>query len=83
MTKYQKKDFMILPEKRLYDISQKVNISLNDLLNISQIFPKPVFTKNEIKINDTLLEQVINEALKFGLDINSYLEHLIIQDLKK
>lgn len=38
---------------------------------------------NEIKINDTLLEQAKNEASKFGLDINSYIEHLIIQDLKK
>ncbi len=39
--------------------------------------------KNEIKINDILLEQAKNEASKFGLDINSYIEHLIIQDLKK
>lgn len=39
--------------------------------------------KNEIKINDTLLEQAKNEASKFGLDISGYLEHLIIQDLKK
>ncbi|MDN5112961.1 helix-turn-helix domain-containing protein [Aliarcobacter butzleri] len=38
---------------------------------------------NEIEINDTLLEQAKNEASKFGLDINSYIEHLIIQDLKK
>lgn len=39
--------------------------------------------KNEIKINDTLLEQAKNEASKFGLELNSYIEHLIIQDLKK
>ncbi|WP_323585413.1 hypothetical protein [Aliarcobacter butzleri] len=39
--------------------------------------------KNEIKINDILLKQAKNEASKFGLDINSYIEHLIIQDLKE
>ena len=38
---------------------------------------------NLIKINDTLLEKAKDEASRFGLNINSYLEHLIIQDLKK
>ncbi len=38
--------------------------------------------KNEIKINDTLLEKAQFEASKFGLNINSYIEHLIVQDLK-
>lgn len=39
-------------------------------------------TKDEIKINSILLEQAKNEASKFGLDLNSYIEHLIIQDIK-
>ena len=39
--------------------------------------------EENIIINSVLLEQAKNEASKFGLDINSYLEHLIIQDLKK
>ena len=72
-----------IPKKRLLEFSQKLNIPLNDLFDISKIVSKPVFTKNEIKINDILLEQAKNEASKFGLDINSYIEHLIIQDLKK
>lgn len=36
-----------------------------------------------IGVLDTLLEKAKNEAFKYGLDVNSYLEHLIIQDLKK
>ncbi|OCL85987.1 hypothetical protein AAX26_01636 [Aliarcobacter thereius] len=36
-----------------------------------------------IKINKVLLEKAEIEASKFGLDINSYIEYLIIQDLKK
>lgn len=40
-------------------------------------------TEDNIIINSVLLEKAKNEASKFGLDINSYLEHLIIQDLKK
>lgn len=44
---------------------------------------KQQINKNEIKINDTLLEQVKDKASKFGLDLNSYIEHLIVQDLKK
>ena len=39
--------------------------------------------EENIIINSVLLEQAKNEASKFGLNINSYLEHLIIQDLKK
>jgi len=44
---------------------------------------KDVKIEENIIINSVLLEQAKNEASKFGLDINSYLEHLIIQDLKK
>lgn len=40
-------------------------------------------SEENIIINSVLLEQAKNEASKFGLDINSYIEHLIIQDLKK
>ncbi|QKF77275.1 hypothetical protein [Arcobacter defluvii] len=46
-------------------------------------FNKQQINKNEIKINDTLLEQVKDKASKFGLELNSYIEYLIIQDLKK
>ena len=44
---------------------------------------KNIKIEENIIINSVLLEQAKNEAFKFGLDINSYLEHLIIQDLKK
>lgn len=44
---------------------------------------KDMKIEENIIINSVLLEKAKNEASKFGLDINSYLEHLIIQDLKK
>ena len=44
---------------------------------------KNIKIEENIIINSVLLEQAKNEASKFGLNINSYLEHLIIQDLKK
>lgn len=77
-----------IPQKRLYEISQKVNISFNDLISERNNFLEndieiATKLKDDIKINDILLEQVKNKASKFGLDINSYIEHLIIQDLKK
>ncbi|UYF42555.1 helix-turn-helix domain-containing protein [Aliarcobacter cryaerophilus] len=71
-----------IPKKRLLEFSQKLNIPLNDLLDISKIVSKPVFTKNEIKINNTLLEQAKEKASQYGLSINAYLEFLIVQDLK-
>ena len=44
---------------------------------------KDMKTEENIIINRVLLEQAKNEASKFGLDINNYIEHLIIQDSKK
>ena len=37
---------------------------------------------NNIVINDILLEQAKEKASQYGLNINSYLEFLIVQDLK-
>ena len=53
----------------------------NDIF--SEINSKNISISEAIKINNTLLKKAKNEASKFGLDISSYLEHLIIQDLKK
>lgn len=39
--------------------------------------------EEKIEINHVLLEKAKNKASTFGLNINSYLEHLIIQDLEK
>ena len=38
---------------------------------------------NGIKINNTLMLSATTQASKYGLNINNYLEHLIIQDLEK
>ena len=37
---------------------------------------------DNIVINDILLEQAKEKASQYGLNINSYLEFLIVQDLK-
>ena len=38
---------------------------------------------NNVKINDILLEKTQKIAESFGVDINSYIETLIIEDIKK
>lgn len=40
-------------------------------------------TVQNISINDILLQKTKEEAEKYGLNTNSYIEHLIIQDLEK
>ncbi len=61
---------------------------INDPKALIYIFSSDIKTQNdtnkdEIKINDILLDKAQIEASKFGLNINSYIEHLIIQDLNK
>ena len=38
---------------------------------------------NAIFINEKLLEKAKIEAEKYGLNLTSYIEHLIVQDIKK
>lgn len=38
---------------------------------------------NNVKINDILLEKTQKIAENFGVDVNSYTETLIIEDIKK
>ena len=38
---------------------------------------------NNVKINDILLEKTQKIAESFGVDINSYIESLIMEDIKK
>lgn len=77
ISKWKKNNSVIAIKKKC----KELNI-YNEIFKDLTLQTTPI-EKNEIKINDTLLEQAKNEASKFGLDISSYLEHLIIQDLKK
>ncbi len=38
---------------------------------------------NNVKINDILLEKTQKIAENFGVDVNSYIESLIMEDIKK
>lgn len=39
--------------------------------------------KKGIEVNNTLMLSATTQASKYGLNINNYIEHLIIQDLEK
>ena len=69
-------DILIIKEPKI--LSDLFKISDDNETCISSI------KENEnLSINDVLLEKAKTKAEKYGLNTNSYVEHLIIQDLEK
>lgn len=59
---------------------------LSDLFKISDdnnTYISSIKENENISINNTLLEKTRTKAEKYGLNTNSYVEYLIIQDLEK
>lgn len=55
---------------------------LNIYNDIFGDFNSNITQAQTIKINNILLEQAKEKAFQYGLNINTYLEFLIVQDLK-
>lgn len=69
-------------------ISEPSASTLLNLFNNFDISPYCFFDlenplSKTIKINDVLLVHAKNEALKYGMSIDNYIEHLIIEDIKR
>lgn len=72
-------------EKGISEPSATILFTLFSKFNISPywFFDMENPLEKRVEINDVLLDKAKNQALEYGLNVNSYLEHLIIEDLKK
>lgn len=57
-------------------VSKKDEKALSSIFNIKE-------NDSIININNLLLDKVEKKASKYGIEINEYLTHLILQDLEK
>lgn len=79
-----------IPITTISSIKQRKSISalkkkcmeLNIYNDIFGDFNSNITQAQTIKINNILLEQAKEKAFQYGLNINTYLEFLIVQDLK-
>ncbi len=69
------------------DISKPSSLLLSILFSKFNVSPYWFFDlrnplEDRVEINDVLLEKAKSKSLEYGLSVASYLEHLIIEDLK-
>ena len=72
-------------EKCMSEPSISVASTLFKNFNVSPywFFDIEIPMENKVEINNVLIEKAKDEAYKYGLELNAYIEHLIIQELKK